>query len=690
MSRKKWFFKFQKSKKTLEPQNFNFAFYTREYIVSEVRKQGAWQDEGGTMVTNISRFGEKAMHLCRGAFAFAFLLYLQSVAGYTVSGTVYDSSANTALGGVVVQQKGTANTVITGASGAFILTIGGSAIINARRPLTTQKSARAGSMRIIAMNGSCIFSHELNGVSFTLPRTANGLYLLEIEQNGIRQVARALAIDKCVTFGGQALLNFAPGFAGARGPGLARALAAGDTLEFMKSGYGGKELAVAQGDTNLIVKLAVSSIEKPGLSAELYATPHCYICVHNFYVAANGDDGNDGSEAHPWKTIQHADNASRQAGDCINVGPGTYIGGFSITHGGNAPSKTGYVVYRSSTIGGARILGGYYHIVQVGIGANYLVFEGFEFDGNNNATPGAGLDVENQGTTNNGISAHHIWAINNVFHSCGMSGIQFNNAEYHYAIHNVCHDNSNASCSAQGSGISFCVTTAVPGLTPTGDDLKYAPFHNVISYNVTYNNTLTHANCPGSYHTDGNGIIIDCNNQPGTGVTPFAYRTLVSNNIAYGNGSGGVHVFNSSHVTVANNTAYNNFLDSENTGTWRGGIDAATGSDNLMINNISVAISGSGVFAYNSPYLSAGTKNSGNVWANNISFGGAANVMGEGDVFPASSNKISVDPKLVNMAGGNFALQAGSPAIGYGQTQSYLPPQSIDIGACPSGCTVCP
>jgi formylglycine-generating enzyme len=211
------------------------------------------------MFTYVNCFGEKTMQLCHCAFAFACMLYIQSAAGYTVSGTVYDSSANTALSGVGVQQKGTANTTTTAASGAFILTIGSSATINARQPLATQKSVRAGSMRILAMNGSCIFSHELNGVSFTVPRTANGLYLLEIEQNGIRRVARTLAIDKCITFNGQALLNSVPGFAGAHGPGLAKALAAGDTLVFTKSGYKDKELAVTQGDTNLIVKLAVSS-----------------------------------------------------------------------------------------------------------------------------------------------------------------------------------------------------------------------------------------------------------------------------------------------------------------------------------------------------------------------------------------------------------------------------------------------
>ena len=53
-----------------------------------------------------------------------------------------------------------------------------------------------------------------------------------------------------------------------------------------------------------------------------------YNCVRNFYV--NGASGNDvstsGSQSYPWKTIQYANNSGGlQAGDCVNVAPGTYL-----------------------------------------------------------------------------------------------------------------------------------------------------------------------------------------------------------------------------------------------------------------------------------------------------------------------------------------------------------------------------
>jgi hypothetical protein len=40
--------------------------------------------------------------------------------------------------------------------------------------------------------------------------------------------------------------------------------------------------------------------------------------------------------------------------------------------------------------------------------------------------------------------------------------------------------------------------------------------------------------------------------------------------------------------------------------------------------------------------------------------------------------------------GANFALRRGSPAIGAGLTASYLPAQSVDIGACASTLIRCP
>ena len=58
----------------------------------------------------------------------------------------------------------------------------------------------------------------------------------------------------------------------------------------------------------------------------------------------------------PWATLQHADSANVGAGACINVAPGTY-NGLTVTHGGDAATSTGYVVYRCQTLDGCTVNG---------------------------------------------------------------------------------------------------------------------------------------------------------------------------------------------------------------------------------------------------------------------------------------------------------------------------------------------
>ena len=134
----------------------------------------------------------------------------------------------------------------------------------------------------------------------------------------------------------------------------------------------------------------------------------------------------------------------------------------------------------------------------------------------------------------------------------GKSGLQLNNSEYLYAIHNTLYGNANTQCDAQGSGISYWAPNAVAGYTPTADDETnpnplLGPtwvngssfFHNVIEWNVTYNNALTKCGTASNpSDTDGNGIIMDSflnNNYPN--------ETLVAFNVTYNNGGGGIHIF---------------------------------------------------------------------------------------------------------------------------------------------------
>ena len=50
----------------------------------------------------------------------------------------------------------------------------------------------------------------------------------------------------------------------------------------------------------------------------------------------------------------------------------------------------------------------------------------------------------------------------------------------------------------------------------------------------------------------------------------YVFNTLVENNLAYGNGGKGIHIFLSDNVTVRNNAAHWNNRDELNPATWRG------------------------------------------------------------------------------------------------------------------------
>src|SRR5580693_7761543 len=64
----------------------------------------------------------------------------------------------------------------------------------------------------------------------------------------------------------------------------------------------------------------------------------------SFYVSTTGDDSNPGTEAAPWRTIQHAADKAR-AGGTVNIRGGVYEELVSINASGN--SSDGFITFRS-------------------------------------------------------------------------------------------------------------------------------------------------------------------------------------------------------------------------------------------------------------------------------------------------------------------------------------------------------
>jgi len=67
------------------------------------------------------------------------------------------------------------------------------------------------------------------------------------------------------------------------------------------------------------------------------------LCGATYYVGTTGDDAADGSEAHPWATVNRAAQAV-SPGDTAVVMPGTYYGEVEIRKGGTPENP---VTFRS-------------------------------------------------------------------------------------------------------------------------------------------------------------------------------------------------------------------------------------------------------------------------------------------------------------------------------------------------------
>ena len=471
----------------------------------------------------------------------------------------------------------------------------------------------------------------------------------------------------------------------------------------------------------------VDQAELPGPSAALFANQP-YRCVANVYVDVTGRDTHPGTAAMPWATLARANASAPVAGTCINVAPGAYAAGVTVTSGGNAATPTGYVVYRCTVLNSCKITSNgtvaapTFTFVSTNT-VNYVMIDGFELAASSQVPYGTGIWINNtaNGAPTATLASHHIWMLNNIIHGYGEAGIATNESDWVFALHNSVYNNAGITCDAQGSGIGLVVSKAAAGYQLTEMDKQYAPFRQVVAWNVVHDNIITACGSASNpYNTDGNGIIIDTFNGDGVDNVTYPYQTLVSHNVTYGNGGKGIQVYRSSYVTVANNTSYNNNLDPWNNGVSRGEITFSGVTHSVMLSNIALPMPArnqsdvrcqGATYASPSPCplstnsaLQAGdsgaAKNIGNTFRNNVTFGGTppygwgpnGNAMTDGELsaFKCSANRCNVSPLLSNAAGGNFALQATSPVIGYGLLQPWLPLSGTDVGACHRSLSQCP
>jgi hypothetical protein len=277
----------------------------------------------------------------------------------------------------------------------------------------------------------------------------------------------------------------------------------------------------------------------------------------------------------------------------------------------------------------------------------------------------------------------------------------------------VWHDNAVCSANAAtptcpkfagdyGSGLTIGFPNTISGYVPTAADQQFcataplsACYHIVIASDVAYHNYNFQGGS--STNTDGNGIIFD------TWTThPYAGAALIMGNVVYNNGGDGIETIGipaTSQVAIVNNTAFNDAWDTYRTATDRGEFSVQKGSNNVTtLNNIAYAVGGAGVLASNAPFVSIGALGIGDSWGANLSYPCCRNNLQSGYAYPTTGTNRNADglsPDFTAVTPGatanDFALQATSPAIGFGHAFSlWNQAGANDAGACPTKLVNCP
>ena len=358
----------------------------------------------------------------------------------------------------------------------------------------------------------------------------------------------------------------------------------------------------------------------------------------SFYVATNGNDSNPGTEAAPWRTVQHAADTVR-AGSTVNVRGGIYEELVTIKTSGNATD--GYITFRSFP-GETAILDAE-HIAPDGRGGiltirdkSYVRIEGFEIRNYHTAehrlTP-LGISVMGSGShielLNNNV--HHIEqtfegrdgpghgangfgiAVYGTDAKTPISELVIDGNEVHHLqtgsseslvvngnvtnfriTHNVVHDNNNIGIDV----IGFERTAPDPAVDQARD--------GVVSGNLVYNITSrgnpaygNEQNSDGIYVDGGTRVLIEQNvmHDVDFGIElasehkdrATSYITA-RNNLIYHSHTAGVSIGgyapergHTDHCIVVNNTLYENDTSQTGSGEFQMQWNMA---DDIFANNI--------------------------------------------------------------------------------------------------------
>jgi hypothetical protein len=406
-----------------------------------------------------------------------------------------------------------------------------------------------------------------------------------------------------------------------------------------------------------------------------------------YYVSGSGSDAADGlSTTTAFLTLQHAANLT-QPGDTVYVMNGTYTtpcascAVLDLTIPGTPNHWITYKAYSGQT---PQISFNGWEGILFEPTAAYIEVNGFNILGNNyNVTLQA---AQNQSTSNpdpafNGncidadgrsgtatVRPNHLSILNNVIGACGGAGVGTAWSDYVTISGNTIYDSAWYSIYG-ASGISNWENWNADSSTA---------YKMVITGNRLFGNQQLVPTVGTGIILDGEAIIIDSTRNSAYNSTndpqpAYTGRTLIANNVIYGNGSSAIEVFQSDHVDVVNNSSYQDVLNPPLSG--HGEMDLNQTTDVNVINNIFYSATGQNPVAV-VPRTTSSIALNYNLYYNGANIGDVAN--GPNDL---TADPLYVSPTVATPADRSSVLLSvapASPAVGSGT--SYLAPATDFAG----------
>ena len=368
----------------------------------------------------------------------------------------------------------------------------------------------------------------------------------------------------------------------------------------------------------------------------------------NYYVSTSGNDGNDGSLATPWLTIQFAAD-QLSAGDILNIRSGTYNEKVEI----NVSGSVGNFITIQNYLNEAAIIDGTgtttsRDALLAIFDQNYIIIKGLLLT-NNQAIDAQGILVEG--------TSHHIELRDNEISEINFSSninapVNSGTNSQAIIVYGTNGVNAITNLIIDGNNIHDCRLGFSEGLAVNG---------NVDGFEVT-NNTVH----------DITNIGIDIIGHEGTApANDEARNGLIKNNTLYNclsayATSGGIYVDGGKNLIIENNTSYQNGygieVGCENNGTTTSGIMVR---NNLFYNNEVAGLAMGGFDYPNSGKVTTST------FKNNTLFQNDYSGSGNGEMYLSYCESCVIEQNIFHTNSANKAMSFEPISMGASFALNY-------------------